>query len=75
MAPRGRARRQTATAADGWIYLKDAEGKYDLPRSTLHGWSLDLPKGYREKDEESLQVRVKESELRKLMKKKGRLIE
>jgi hypothetical protein len=67
------ARRSRAVAAPGWIYLKDAQSKYEIFRSTLHDWAKELPVEARRTDEDSGQTCVREADLLGLLRRKGRL--
>lgn len=64
---------QRPPAPRGWIWLRDAEEKYGIPRSTLHDWKNKLPEDACEVDADTNQVRVKVSALETLLRKKRRL--
>jgi hypothetical protein len=72
-SPAERRRRHRRPAEPGWIYLTDAATKYDLPGSTAHDFANQLVSSDRQTDEESKQVLVRESSLRALLERKGRL--
>ena len=66
-------RRIRSQAPRGWIFLNDASVKHSIPPSTLHGWVRKETYEWVKKDEDSGQVRVKESELRRVLRAKNLL--